>query len=167
MNDTRIVADAGPLIVLARTGHLDVLERQFAPIVMPHAIHAECTAAPGKPGALAIEAAIQQGRIVVQAPARLRDVPLGPRVIDKGETEGILLALELGSPILLDDKSARQAAKAAGLAVIGTAGLLLAGKMRGIVPAVAPVLEAFSRHGYHLSAELVAAVLERAGERRR
>jgi len=51
-----------------------------------------------------------------------------------------------------------------GLTVIGSAGLLLAAKNRGLIPAVAPILDQWRQLGYFLSASVVKAVLERAGE---
>lgn len=113
MSDTCIVADAGPLIILARTGHIRLLKLQFSRIVIPPAVHAECTGAGGKPGAMSIEVEVQTGGIVVQAPVGSVDLRLAPRAIDAGETEAILLAMELRSPVLIDDRAARQAARAA------------------------------------------------------
>ena len=81
-----------------------------------------------------------------------------------GEWEAIVLALELSCPVLLDDKLARAHAQHAGVAVIGTGGLLIAAKAKSLIPAVAPLLEALQRAGYHFSEELVARILQLAGE---
>lgn len=64
----------------------------------------------------------------------------------------------------MDERLGRQAARRKGLTVIGSAGLLLGAKKSGLVPAVAPILEQWRRSGYFLSAGVVTAVLERAGE---
>jgi predicted nucleic acid-binding protein len=50
------------------------------------------------------------------------------------------------------------------LTVIGSAGLLLGARQRGLVPAVAPILDQWRQLGYFLSEAVVKAVLERAGE---
>jgi predicted nucleic acid-binding protein len=48
--------------------------------------------------------------------------------------------------------------------VIGSAGILLAAKARGLLPAVAPILATWREWGYFLAPALLEAVLIRAGE---
>lgn len=50
------------------------------------------------------------------------------------------------------------------LPVIGTGGLLVAAKQRGLIGAVRPMLEQMQAGGYHLGSALVAECLRRAGE---
>lgn len=50
------------------------------------------------------------------------------------------------------------------MTVIGGAGLLLGAKQRGLVPAVASILDRWRQSGYFLSEPVVKVVLERAGE---
>jgi predicted nucleic acid-binding protein len=67
--------------------------------------------------------------------------PLAPQVLQAslgpGESEAISLALELGARwVILDERSARRVAEALGLPVVGTLGILLAAKRRGLLDAV-------------------------------
>jgi predicted nucleic acid-binding protein len=64
----------------------------------------------------------------------------------------------------MDDKSGRKIAANLGLHVIGSAGVLVAAKKRGLVTSVQPLLEASAGNGYHFSDALVRAILMRAGE---
>jgi predicted nucleic acid-binding protein len=48
--------------------------------------------------------------------------------------------------------------------VIGSAGVLLAAKRRGLLEAFGPILDALTANGDRLSTDLVRAVLIRAGE---
>jgi predicted nucleic acid-binding protein len=48
--------------------------------------------------------------------------------------------------------------------VIGTAGLVLAAKNAGLVPAVAPLLDQLVAVGFRLSPKVIAAMLAAAGE---
>lgn len=84
--------------------------------------------------------------------------------LDGGEIAAIHMAAELRCPILMDERLGRQAARRKGLTIIGSAGLLLAAKQRGLISAVAPVLAQWREAGYFLSASVTEAVLKRAGE---
>jgi predicted nucleic acid-binding protein len=64
----------------------------------------------------------------------------------------------------MDERLGRQAAAAHGIAVIGSAGILLAAKQRNIIEAVHPILQSWQSLGYFLSPSLIATVLQRAGE---
>jgi predicted nucleic acid-binding protein len=160
-----IVADAGPLIGLARIGRLELLRSLFASTILPSAVYTECVYASGKPGAAAIARAVDDRWLTVRALSKPvpRDLPVG---IGLGEREAIALALQLVCPVLVDDKLARAAAQSAGLSVIGTGGLLLAAKSRSLIPSVGSALEELQGAGYHFSQELITKILELAGEKR-
>ncbi|OUL20145.1 nuclease, partial [Nostoc sp. RF31YmG] len=62
-----------------------------------------------------------------------------PSELDDGEREAIALALETGEQrILLDEREARQVAENLGLQAIGTLGILLLAKNRGVITQVQP-----------------------------
>ena len=165
MSQSCIVADASPLIGLARIGRLELLRSLFDATILPPTVYAECVRAPDKPGATAIAKAVDDGWLVVRELSKpvVSGLSIG---LGRGESDAIALAVELGCLILLDDKLGRGAARAAGLSVIGTGGLLLAAKARSLVPSVSPLLDQLHAVGYHLSDELVAKILELAGENR-
>jgi len=159
-----IVADSSPLIVLARSGLIPVLRRLANEVFVPATVMAECSADGSKPGAQAIRQACDAALIDVR-PDFDRRWPGGPPVaLDAGELAAIAMAGELGCPVLMDERLGRQVARLHGVSVMGGAGILLAAKSRGFVPAVAPILTEWKRWGYFLSSELLAAVLARAGE---
>ena len=61
--------------------------------------------------------------------------------LDLGEAEAIALAMEVeASAVLLDEINGRETAKAAGFIVIGTLGLLVTAKQRGLVTEISPLL---------------------------
>jgi predicted nucleic acid-binding protein len=165
VSQTCVVADAGPLIGLARIGRLDLLRGLFRSTFVPPAVYAECVRAPDKPGATAISEAVNERWLTQRSPSR--PVPETLRAgLGPGECEAITLALELQCPVLLDDRIARAAARAAGSSIVGTAGLLLAAKSRSLIPLVGPVLAQLKGTGYHFSDELVTNILALAGEKR-
>jgi predicted nucleic acid-binding protein len=97
--------------------------------------------------------------------------PIGPRILrialGPGESEAIALALEIAAQwVILDERPARRLAQALGLPVIGTLGVLLASKRRGLLPAVRPCVDAQVNFGFHISLGLYDLVLADAGESR-
>jgi hypothetical protein len=64
----------------------------------------------------------------------------------------------------MDEICGREQARALGLAVTGTAGVLFVAKRRGLIPALRPFFEALIRADFRLSTEVVRTVLEDAGE---
>lgn len=66
---------------------------------------------------------------------------------------------------MLDEREARQVAQSLGLQVIGTLGILLLAKNRGIITQVKPVLDAMINHAqYWVSRPLYEQVLRQARE---
>lgn len=151
---SEVVADASPLIALQQIGSLHFLEPLFGGVLVPPAVAREI--APSVPPAPFIEE-----RALAQpiAPAVLRS-RLGP-----GESEAISLALELSAEhLIVDERQARRVAGEVGVPIIGTLGLLLAAKRKGLVPAVRPPIEALLGHGFHVGQEWIQVTLEAAGE---
>jgi predicted nucleic acid-binding protein len=85
--------------------------------------------------------------------------------LDPGESETLVLAKELQAElVLLDERAATRRARAIGLTVIGTLGILLLGKRAGFLETIRPSLDMLRRDGFHMSAELYDQVLQSAGE---
>ena len=112
-----------------------------------------------KPGAKIISDAYQAELLTVHPDSLVVALPTNMPMLDKGEIAAISLALELSEPILMDERLGRQAAAAHGLAVIGSAGILIAAKRKGLIEAVHPVLLTWQGFGYFLSPALIATVL--------
>lgn len=161
-----IVSDASPLIVFAKSGFLPVLTSVVEEVVIPETVYAECTVEISLPGAQAVRAGVETGLIQVRPDAAGRGDDPGYELsgLDAGELAAIRMASALECPVLMDERLGRQVAKRRGIAVIGSAGLLLAARKRGLIPAVAPILEQWRQSGYFLSTSVVKAVLDRAGE---
>jgi len=123
---TRIVADSSPLIVLARSGLIDVLRQVAGAIVAPATVYRECTTEAALPGAQAIRQARDSGRIEVRPDVHAR-WPDGPApMLDGGELAALALAWNLGCPVLMDERLGRQVARRHDVPVVGSAGILLA-----------------------------------------
>jgi len=81
-----------------------------------------------------------------------------------GEQSVLSLVLALECAVLMDDRPARRAARHPGLSVIGTGGVLIKARQKGLIPEVVPLLERLRTKGYHLSSGLIAMILQYAGE---
>ena len=164
MAKTRVVlSDASPLIALAAAGAFDLLRELSGAVTVTATVRREVLAGKGRPGEPELRAAIRAGWIYVQ-----RDHRPDPTLADLDEGEATTLAaaaaLGTGCLVLIDDPVGRQRARALGLPIAGTAGVLITAKKRGLIPAVRPLLEALMNADFRLSHQVVTTVLEEAGE---
>jgi len=120
-----VVADSSPLVILTKLVCFDRLNQLFPRVYISPEVHYEVViAGAGLPGASEVSKAEWIQVKAVQNPAGLyaaqRKYGLGP-----GEMSTMLLAKELGAnPVLLDDYRARKLARAEGLEILGSVGLL-------------------------------------------
>jgi len=84
---------------------------------------------------------------------------------DAGETEAMLLYKQLAADkLLIDDKRGRKVAKINQISTIGSLGVLLAAKEKGLIVEIVPLLQQIRQSDIYLSPDLVNTVLELAGE---
>ena len=162
-----VVADAGPLIALARVEQLSLLAALYGQVVMPESVLRELRLESNRPGARLLSDGFARGVLRTHPlPADCEaDLARLRRVLDAGEAAAILLAQALACRFLLiDERRGRAMARRQGIPVVGVAGVLLAAKRRGLLEIVQPVLLALSRQGYRLSDALITEVLRLAGE---
>lgn len=144
----RTLSNTSPLLYLHRIGQLGLLPQLYETVTIPPAVRLE----------------LQEGRqrgVDVPEPADfswLLEIPvrqpaLLPLVTDlgRGKSEVIALALEHpGSRVILDDQLGRKIARLNGITVTGTVGVLLKAKQRGLLPRIAPLLQALRESGLWL-----------------
>jgi predicted nucleic acid-binding protein len=87
-------------------------------------------------------------------------------VLDRGEEAVLSWALaHPGTVAIMDDRRGRRAAATIGVPVIGTLGLILAAKRRGVIGSARPVVEHLLRTtDWYLSASFREQALARVGE---
>ena len=162
-----VVADAGPLIGLARIDRLGLLRALYGTVAIPQSVLSELRSDSDRPGSRALKAALAEGAIEPRHPGSGCENELArlSRVLDAGEASAILLAEQLQARFLLiDERRGRQVARARGLPVVGVAGVLLAARRTGRLDSVGAALNALSHEQYRLSDALVQEVLRLAGE---
>lgn len=162
MPDGPIVCDTGPLIALALIDQLEILQRLYPCVLVPRAVLDEVTAGGvNRPGAPAILAADWLVTVDDVTPDPLLAGELGP-----GEASVIAAAYQLQARlVVLDERKARRvAARAYGLRVKGTAGILAAAKRARLIAEVRPLLDSMVGKGYFLSPRLIERATSEAGE---
>jgi predicted nucleic acid-binding protein len=158
-----VVGDSSRLILYAAVGRLELVHRLFGEVVVPPAVWSEVTSGGGRPGAQEVASA---SWIRKQAPLRSPTDHGLPGDLDAGEAEAIALALQAADPVvvLIDDRVGRRAATQRGLTVIGSAGIVVLAKRRGLLAAVRPVLDQLRAAGLYLGEPVYGAALQEAGE---
>ena len=172
-----VIADAGPLIGLARIGQLELLPQLFGTVSVTAWVAGEVLAGGDFPDHAALQNAFTQPWLQTVTAPDANDEAWQAQCqalihlhqIDMGEASALVLAQQLATLgdaalLLIDDFRGRQAAQHSGVAALGTAGVLLLAKQAGAITAVKPLLIALRKEGYFLSDRLMEAVCQQAGE---
>jgi predicted nucleic acid-binding protein len=155
--------NASPLIGLANLDGLAWLRKLYGRALITPTVRSEVLTGLGRPGEAEVSTAIRRRQIGV-----LRRDPAGPLLpaLDDGEASTIraTLAHGHGALVILDELSARKTTRRLGLRCTGTAGVIVEAKRARLITAARPLFKRLAESGFHLSPELVAAVLEELGE---
>ncbi|MEA1868937.1 MAG: DUF3368 domain-containing protein [Euryarchaeota archaeon] len=159
----KVVCDSSPLIHLAKVGKLELLRAFFMEILIPEAVYRECVAeGKNREDAKKIENAAWIRVLDIKNIDLKRAINT---VLDEGESEAIVLALqESADLILLDDYEARELARTYGMAITGTIGVLIKAKHEGEISSIGEMLKELRSTGFWLSDDLYAKVLREEGE---
>jgi len=157
-----IIIDSSPLITLFLSHQAHLLAQLFTTIWVPDAVWEEVSNKKHQDLA-------SQGLVNTTWFKRVSVTDI-PEIINKqdlglGESEVLALALNCPSAYaMIDDLAARRCAKMLGIATLGTGGMLVIAKQRGIIPSVGEALQALRAAGMWLSDDLILMLTEKAGE---
>ena len=153
MRIERVVINASPLITLFRAGLHPLLAQLFPELVVPAAVWAEVVnrthddpATRGLPRA---------------GWAQQRQIADSPNVaawgLGAGETAVLSFAQQHRDYIaIVDDREARRCARVLGLAIIGTAGVVVLARRRGLIDSTEFALRQLQNAGLWLAESLIA-----------
>jgi hypothetical protein len=159
-----VVADAGPLIALAKIDLLNYRNQMYGEVLIPPTNLKELALESHKPGSALLKTAISEGWL------RMMDIQSSPdqsllSLLDAGEAEAILLAEQVNCRFLLiDERKGRVVAKKRGIPIVGVCGLLLLAKDQGFIQLLVPLLNKLLDISYRLSSQLISEVTNRAKE---
>ena len=156
------ISNTSPLLYLHRIGALEWLPRLFERVLVPLAVVEELDAGAAQGHDVPDVRQLQWAEIVA-----CRDVLLEAVGSEIGPGELAVLSLASRRPgctAILDDGQARQAASRAGIAVIGTLGVMLRAKEAGLVGQLEPFVDALSAAGMWMSPQIRGRILALADE---
>ena len=159
-----VVSNTSPLMNLTIIGRLELLRNSFGMIHVPVAVWSELVIhGKGKPGSEDIANASWIQTHVVQ---NQHLVTVLREHLDQGESEAIVLALELPATlILLDEFEGRRIAEQYGLTKTGILGVLLNAKKQGVISSLKVEMDKLRRDAHFWIADpLYAKLLHAAGE---
>lgn len=159
-----IVVDTSPLLSLDACGQLEVLRSLYQQVVVPDVVDNELSAGktrPLLPGGLT---AAHRAWIKVQTLSNPLKASLLAK-LDPGEAAVIQLALELGTTqVLIDEMAARKEAIHEGLTPVGSVGIILLAKKKGLIAEVKSHLHEMHNKGMYLSKRVIDDAIIQAGE---
>jgi predicted nucleic acid-binding protein len=164
-----VVSDASPLICLSALRQLDLLHHLYGSVLVPEAVWQEVTRPPSFTSPVtpaAVSDAKESGWLNIVTATNRPLVTQLETTLDPGEAEAIALAVEnKPSLLLIDERDGRQVARALGVQMTGTLGVLLRAKSTGHIAAIEPLIKALTQHhNFRLHSSLVERILAEAGE---
>ncbi len=159
-----VVADTSPLNYLVLLGHIDILAKIYAEILVPQTVLDE----------LQDSDAPAEVRAWAGAPPRWLQIstlifrldPLLER-LDRGEQDAILLAESFKAErLIIDDLEGRREAANRGLPVIGTLGILAEAARRNFLD-LPQALAALQATNFHVAPDLIELLLANDAKRRK
>jgi predicted nucleic acid-binding protein len=146
-----VIADTSCLISLSRVGALYILPKLFNSIVITK------------------EVSIEFGDDVpewinIQNTTNLSLLQELNRTLDIGESSAICLAFERNALLIIDEKKGRNRAKELGIDIIGTLGVLILAKRKGVIKEIKPLLEDLKSAGIWIHPSIFSEVLSEANE---
>jgi len=158
-----VIADASPLIALARVNGLSWLQQLFTEVVVTDVVLAEVLTGRFPDTETPIQQALAAGWL--QAAAVSTSEPPLPD-LDEGEAASIRLALSSGDPVLLliDERAGRAVAQHLGITVAGTAAVIGLAHQRGLIASARAVFSALHASDFRIAPAVIQAVLDRCGD---
>jgi predicted nucleic acid-binding protein len=156
------VVNASPLIFLSKAGVIHFLQQAAPDIVVPEVVALEV----GRRGRNYITA-----RTLANNPwVATVEVPVIPPLIqswDLGPGESAVLAYARTHPgvvAIIDDGAGRRCAETLGVPLLGTLGLIMIAKKRGLIPTARPVIALLKQQGMFLSESIIDRAMDLIGE---
>jgi len=156
-----IVSDSTTIIAFSRIRKLKLLQQIVGEIIIPEEVSRELFEYK-KADVTSIKACKW---IKVKKVKSKNNVELLMTTLDSGEAEVIILSKELKADLaIIDELSARKVAMMLDLPLIGTVGLLIAAKEKGLIDKVKPIWDEMIAQGIRYGKEFYFKVLEEIGE---
>ncbi len=121
-----VISDSTPLISLMKAARLEILESLFQEVFIPEAVFSELTVNPKYAAEAELIRKSPFIKVVSVKEKKAVDIHRRASGLDLGESEAIVYADDNKADVLLmDEAKGRQVAKAMGIYIMGTVGVLL------------------------------------------
>lgn len=161
----KVVCDTNVIIDFSKIGHLDLLKDVFDEVLIPDEVKEELLS--GEADGIEdtdIKKALDGWISIKTVKDRFALENLKIH-IDKGESASIVLYKETNADLLaINDLKARGIAHALEIKIIGTLGILLLAKGKGLIQEIKPVIDELRKIGAYVSKNLYNRILKDAGE---
>lgn len=155
-----VVADASPLVALATCDCLEVLDKLFGEVKVSDSVYEEVIVQ-NKLGSDRLKNYLQ-GKVIN---AELASLVIEGSSLDRGELSSMVLYKKLQADyLLIDEKLGRRIAKLNNIKVIGSLGILIEAKRKGIIPSIKPQIETLRASTIYFSSTLLDHALKMASE---
>jgi len=154
----KVVSDTSPLIAFNALDKVHILKRLFGEIIITKGVYEELKQE-GK------EFSLEKWILVKEL--KNRDVFRALRLsLDYGESEAIAFYLENRMDLLIvDDKEARKVSRGIDINVMGTVGILILAKKKGLLSLIKDEMECLEKKiDFRLSSSIKKRVLQEVGE---
>jgi predicted nucleic acid-binding protein len=153
------IVNASPVITLTKAGHLDLLTQLADDVLVPEAVVMELLdASADGPARQAIERGWGKRLPAIIIPVSILEWGLGV-----GETSVLAATLQHREcTAILDDAQARKCARALGMPVIGTLGVVLRAKRQGYLASASEAMHDLKAAGLYLDDDTIALALKRS-----
>lgn len=146
-----IIADTSCLILYHKIDQLRVLHELFSDLIVTEEVAYEFGELPDW---ITIREVTDKGQYLKLA-----------EELGKGEASSIALAMEFEESLLIiDERKGRKKAEALGIETIGSLGVLIKAKEKGVIKEVREVLELIDQTDFRISPSVREAVLRQSGE---
>ncbi len=146
-----IIADTSCLILYEKIDRIGILQEMFSDLLVTKEVAAEFGELPGW--------------ITIQEATEKEQYKKLAEELGKGEASSIALALESEESLLIiDERKGRKIAEDLGVDIIGSLGVLVKAKERGVINEVREILELIDRTDFRISPSVRDAVLRQSGE---
>ena len=148
MNQEVVIADASCLIVLHNIRELSLLQKLFGEVSITEEVRAEF--------GLDLPEWIKVKEVTNKIQQKAINL-----ILDAGEASSIALALETeNSLLIIDERKGRRIAMEFGVSIVGTLGIILRAKEKGLIDSVENLLLKLEKVDFRISDELKAKILE-------
>lgn len=157
-----IVSDTSPLVWLLHLNQINLLKDLFVNVIIPTAVFSELIKAK-----IINEKILQANSFIqIKTPADRKKVEELKLLLDEGESEAIVLSMELKTDLLLiDEAPGREIARQFGIPIKGILGVLLQAKEKNLINEVKPLIEKLQTEiNFRINNNLLRKILIEANE---